>query len=171
MKKILISIFTILTSIMASCLQADHGWDEEATTMDDCLFNIQSTFSEHALMITERNSSEDIPALVNSVCYTSYQAHKHEFSQDIRAAQGRPNRGEPLSVSANKYTRKFTDTIIDDLAIVARQLQGNDREQFRELAAIKVTKSMISFCVSHKGFDYGIEKQVHNQIKLKKILG
>lgn len=153
--------FLILVASQVGFLQAS----------DDFFIEDQDTFSFRAEMIATNNSTEDISKLVSSVCYASYQAHKSEIDQNIRLVQGRPNRGEHLSVSANKYTRIFTDAIIDDLSVVARKLHGSERELFWTLASSNVAKSMISFCTSHNGFDYGIEKDVRSKINLKQLLG
>lgn len=60
--------------------------------------------------------------------------------------------------------------MVDDLAVVARNFQGEDRDLFWTLSAKNVTQSMLGLLRGKKD-EHGIEKYINRKINLKKLIG
>jgi len=160
--------FFLLFAIQTGLLHAQP--DEQNGTNEAFLIYGQKSFAECALLMAGNISVDEMSEFVNSVCYTCFHAHKNDFEQDLRADLGRPNNGSAPGVITARNIKKFADAVIDDLAVVARNFQGEDRELFWTTVAKDVTKSMTSLCTGRKD-EHGIEKHINRRINLKKMLG
>ena len=162
-------ILTIVSCVFSSHVEAAQPI-EQYEANDILLVYGQKSFAECASLMTGNISSEEMSKFVDSTCYTCFHAHKPDFEQNLREDLGRPNNGSPPEVIRARHIKQFVDDVVDDLAVVARNFQGEDRELFWTLATKKVTQSMLGLLHGKKDA-HGIEKHIHRKINLKKTLG
>jgi hypothetical protein len=158
----------LLFAVQIGFLHAQSN--EQYTTNDILLIYGQKSFAECALSMNANISLDEMSEFVNSACYTCFHAHKPDFEQDLRADLGRPNNGSPPEVIRAKHIKIFVDNVVDDLAVVARNFQGEDRDLFWTLSAKNVTQSMLGLLRGKKD-EHGIEKHINRKINLKKLIG
>ena len=161
-------LFFLLFAIQVGFLHAQPIEQYEAN--DTLLIYGQKSFAECALSMAGNVSLDEMSEFVNSACYTCFHAHKPDFEQDLRAELGRPNNGSPPEVIRAKHIKLFADNVVDDLAVVARNFQGEDRDLFWTLAAKNVMKSMLGLLRGKKD-ENGVEKHINRKINLKKLIG